>query len=240
MRLPKRPQNECLKKSCQYTWYPRGKDLSNKCPECGSKAVQIVQRTVADDNTLFGCFIVFVVLIFGIYSLFFNTSQPSKTTKKIEKEKQKKVTSKPKLEKIKKKPWHELAYVYLKNISKEEQIEIAGIIIREISKKNPDCRFTGINAKKVEFKEQDIKFKLFIGVAYGKAPVRDLQKRSYYTLTWNFNKNGHISSKIKPAQSIEGLRLNKDIRNWVNERLIEYFLKLKVKLKVNKVKNKKR
>lgn len=36
-RMPrgtKRPQNVC--KQCRYTWYPRGKSLSHKCPRCGS------------------------------------------------------------------------------------------------------------------------------------------------------------------------------------------------------------
>lgn len=32
-----RRQNKC--KSCGYTWYPRGKDISLKCPKCGSSSV---------------------------------------------------------------------------------------------------------------------------------------------------------------------------------------------------------
>lgn len=39
MATTKRPQNKC--KSCSYTWYPRGKSLSNKCPNCGSSEVSI-------------------------------------------------------------------------------------------------------------------------------------------------------------------------------------------------------
>jgi hypothetical protein len=33
-RGTKRPQNVC--KQCRYSWYPRGKSLSLKCPRCGS------------------------------------------------------------------------------------------------------------------------------------------------------------------------------------------------------------
>jgi predicted RNA-binding Zn-ribbon protein involved in translation (DUF1610 family) len=41
MAATKRPQNEC--KSCGYTWYPRGKSLSNKCPSCGSSETSKVK-----------------------------------------------------------------------------------------------------------------------------------------------------------------------------------------------------
>ena len=37
MATTKRPQNKCG--SCGYTWYPRGKSVSNKCPNCGSAQV---------------------------------------------------------------------------------------------------------------------------------------------------------------------------------------------------------
>lgn len=40
MGTTKRPQNKC--KSCGYTWYPRGKHLSLKCPSCGGKEVSTV------------------------------------------------------------------------------------------------------------------------------------------------------------------------------------------------------
>ena len=33
-RIPQRPQNIC--KTCHYSWYPRGKNISHKCPRCGS------------------------------------------------------------------------------------------------------------------------------------------------------------------------------------------------------------
>ena len=35
-----RSQNLCT--DCGYTWYPRGKDLSNKCPNCGGRNVGFV------------------------------------------------------------------------------------------------------------------------------------------------------------------------------------------------------
>jgi hypothetical protein len=33
-----RPQNVC--KQCRYTWHPRGKDLSRRCPNCGSNDIR--------------------------------------------------------------------------------------------------------------------------------------------------------------------------------------------------------
>jgi len=35
-RNTKRPQNICH--NCWYTWYPRGKNISNICPNCGSRS----------------------------------------------------------------------------------------------------------------------------------------------------------------------------------------------------------
>lgn len=37
--MTKRPQNVC--KNCGYTWYPRGKSVSLKCPKCGSGKVSL-------------------------------------------------------------------------------------------------------------------------------------------------------------------------------------------------------
>lgn len=37
MATTKRSQNKC--KECGYTWYPRGKSISRKCPSCGSSKV---------------------------------------------------------------------------------------------------------------------------------------------------------------------------------------------------------
>lgn len=34
-RIPFRPKNWCS--SCDYTWYPRGKNRSKVCPDCGSR-----------------------------------------------------------------------------------------------------------------------------------------------------------------------------------------------------------
>jgi len=39
-RQPKWNQNRC--KACGYTWYPRGKSRSLKCPNCGSRATEEV------------------------------------------------------------------------------------------------------------------------------------------------------------------------------------------------------
>lgn len=40
MRNTLRPQNKCG--SCGYTWHPRGKNQSPKCPACGSRSTRIV------------------------------------------------------------------------------------------------------------------------------------------------------------------------------------------------------
>jgi uncharacterized paraquat-inducible protein A len=37
--MTKRRLNVC--EDCKYTWYPRGKDLSPKCPQCGSTKTKI-------------------------------------------------------------------------------------------------------------------------------------------------------------------------------------------------------
>jgi len=50
-----RPQNMCW--SCWYTWYPRGKDYSLRCPNCGSS------RT-GPDITLF-------IVLLGLVGIYF-------------------------------------------------------------------------------------------------------------------------------------------------------------------------
>lgn len=68
-RGTQRPQNMCG--ACQYTWYPRGKDLSLKCQRCGSSDVQIVP---VKSSGLGGCLVVLVgaafliLVIVGIFS----------------------------------------------------------------------------------------------------------------------------------------------------------------------------
>ena len=42
MAATKRTQNYC--KDCGDTWYPRGRYLSNKCPNCGSTDVDLDYR----------------------------------------------------------------------------------------------------------------------------------------------------------------------------------------------------
>ena len=38
MAATKRSLNKCV--DCKYTWYPKGKDLSARCPECASVNVK--------------------------------------------------------------------------------------------------------------------------------------------------------------------------------------------------------
>lgn len=55
MAATKRMQNRC--KKCAYTWYPRGKNLSLKCPSCGSNEVGFVG----------GGIFLFALIIVGLY-----------------------------------------------------------------------------------------------------------------------------------------------------------------------------
>ncbi len=45
-----RPLNKC--QECGKTWYPRGTDLSNRCPEC--KSTNIVNQRTTYNTTLLG------------------------------------------------------------------------------------------------------------------------------------------------------------------------------------------
>lgn len=62
MAATKRSQNKCV--DCEYTWYPKGKDLSARCPECAS-----VNVTYAGTGLLgqigIGAAIVVGILIFS-------------------------------------------------------------------------------------------------------------------------------------------------------------------------------
>lgn len=64
MGATKRPQNKC--KSCGYTWYPRGKSLSIKCPNCGGREVS----TVTSWGGLAG-------IAFIIYAIFGSHTKPN-------------------------------------------------------------------------------------------------------------------------------------------------------------------
>lgn len=64
MAKTKRPQNKC--KSCGYTWYPRGKYLSIKCPNCGSSKVSTV-----------GSWSGILVIGFIAYGIFGNHQKPT-------------------------------------------------------------------------------------------------------------------------------------------------------------------
>jgi hypothetical protein len=59
----KRPKNKC--KDCGYTWYPRGKNLSRSCPECGSRNTTIALGC----REGCGCLILIVVGFFVLSAL---------------------------------------------------------------------------------------------------------------------------------------------------------------------------
>jgi hypothetical protein len=72
--MTQRPQNEC--EACGYTWYPRGKNLSARCPNCGSSRTTFVP-VVPDSassalGVLLGClavpFFLFLVCA-GLFAL---------------------------------------------------------------------------------------------------------------------------------------------------------------------------
>jgi hypothetical protein len=46
-RWTKRPQNQCRK--CGHTWFPRGSDISVRCPECRSTATALALDIVFED-----------------------------------------------------------------------------------------------------------------------------------------------------------------------------------------------
>ena len=66
MAATKRPQNKC--KSCGYTWYPRGKSLSNKCPNCGGTQISTV-----------GSWGGLAALLFIGYAIFGSNDKPTDT-----------------------------------------------------------------------------------------------------------------------------------------------------------------
>ncbi|MQA40358.1 hypothetical protein [Rugamonas aquatica] len=58
MAATKRLQNKC--KKCGYTWYPRGKHISLKCPSCGSSEVGFAGPSIG-----IVALIVIAILVFG-------------------------------------------------------------------------------------------------------------------------------------------------------------------------------
>lgn len=61
----KRPQNKC--EDCSYTWYPRGKQQSLKCPNCGGMNVSVV--------TISGYVIfILILLVIGVVVFSFRTN----------------------------------------------------------------------------------------------------------------------------------------------------------------------
>jgi hypothetical protein len=64
-----RPQNAC--EDCGYSWHPRGKDLSLKCPSCSSTNVVIVYPTYEEQSSSkIGCFIVLALVAAIIWFLY--------------------------------------------------------------------------------------------------------------------------------------------------------------------------
>lgn len=71
----KRSLNKCAQ--CSHTWYPRGKELSVRCPECASKDVSYVSYT----SNGFWWKTLATILFFGIFiATCGKTNQPPKAT----------------------------------------------------------------------------------------------------------------------------------------------------------------
>ena len=66
-RATQRPLNEC--NDCGDTWYARGRDLSHKCPYCGSTDVQY-----ANNGGCLGVLLVGLLILAGIGALTGNDS----------------------------------------------------------------------------------------------------------------------------------------------------------------------
>lgn len=58
----KRPQNRCS--TCKYTWHPRGKEKSLRCPKCGAETIEVPLAWLAPIRFLFG--LVAVVFVVGL------------------------------------------------------------------------------------------------------------------------------------------------------------------------------
>jgi hypothetical protein len=69
-RGTKRSQNRCLR--CGNTWYPRGKNVSSKCPNCGSTNIQ----SLGFDITPQGCITAVALVIGGLAALMIGTKSP--------------------------------------------------------------------------------------------------------------------------------------------------------------------
>lgn len=72
MGATKRSQNKCV--DCKYTWYPKGKDLSARCPECAS-----VNVTYAGMG-LFGQLGVGAAIVVGILIFSGKEKSPAQST----------------------------------------------------------------------------------------------------------------------------------------------------------------
>lgn len=59
-----RPQNQCNR--CAYTWFPRGKHRSLRCPGCGSKDIEIVEPPPRSSSGCGPVVLVAIVIVIAI------------------------------------------------------------------------------------------------------------------------------------------------------------------------------
>ena len=76
--MTQRPQNCC--KRCQYTWFPRGKNVSRKCPHCGSTEVDLVPLPPLAPAAM-GC--VGILLLFAVIGAIFSGHNENTTSNSI-------------------------------------------------------------------------------------------------------------------------------------------------------------
>ena len=70
-----RPQNQCNR--CAYTWFPRGKHRSLRCPGCGSKDIEIVEPPLRSSS---GCGPVVLVAIVVVIAIIWAVSRPGSSS----------------------------------------------------------------------------------------------------------------------------------------------------------------
>jgi uncharacterized protein (TIGR03067 family) len=60
----KRPMNSCQR--CGDTWHPRGRDVSHRCPRCGSSSIVVIEESIGLGATGCGLALLIILLAIGL------------------------------------------------------------------------------------------------------------------------------------------------------------------------------